>query len=151
MFQGGKGNVLRNNMFRNGAKYQGYFSNHALNSENLVFDHNIVTFENPEASLFILGRELKNAVKSADYNLIWFCNVDGNAAKSGFNPQSVTDFPGYNAWKSLGFDEHGLTDDPELANPASHEGLLKPKSPAIKAGFQQLDLSTVGPRVQTEK
>lgn len=151
MFQGGKGNVLRNNMFRNGAKYQGYFTNHALNSENLVFDHNIVTFENPDASLFILGRELKNAIKSADYNLIWFRSVDDKSAENEGNPKSVAEFPGYKAWKTLGFDEHGLIVDPQLTNPALHEGLLNPESPAIKAGFKQLDLSTVGPRVQTEK
>lgn len=146
MFQGGKGNVLRNNIFRCGTNGQGHFSNFMTNSENLVFDHNIVTFENPEAALFQLGRELKTAVKSADFNTIFFRNAAEKPGENGFNPHTVLDFPGYKAWKALGFDEHGLTSDPQFVHPERHDGLLNLNSPTLKSGFQQLDLSTVGPR-----
>jgi hypothetical protein len=37
--------------------------------------------------------------------------------------------------------------DPMFVNPANYDFRLRPDSPALKMGFQQIDLSTVGPRL----
>ena len=49
-------------------------------------------------------------------------------------------------WQSLGYDAHSLIADPRFINLSSYEFSLQPDSPALKRGFQPIDLSTVGPR-----
>jgi hypothetical protein len=45
-----------------------------------------------------------------------------------------------------GQDKHSLIADPLLADPEHGDFSLKPDSPALKLGFQPIDLSRVGPR-----
>jgi len=134
MFQGGKGNVVRNNIFRASSLNNGHFSNFMKNSEDLEFSRNVVVFDEPDARLFAMGQELEKAMKVCDFNLIW-CSA-----------APIESFAGWEQWKKLGFDEHGISADPQFLHPEAHDGLLKPESPMWKLGFKAIDLSTVGVR-----
>jgi hypothetical protein len=50
------------------------------------------------------------------------------------------------AWQKLGFDKQSMVGDPQFVNPAKHDYRLKATSPALKLGFEQIGLSTVGPK-----
>ncbi len=52
------------------------------------------------------------------------------------------------AWRELGKDRHSRYADPLFVAPAEGDFTLRPDSPALALGFQPIDLSTVGPRVQ---
>lgn len=139
MFQGGKGNTVRNNIFRASSLNNGHFTNFLKNPEDLEFSHNIVTFGEPEARLFSLGAGIEESMKLCDFNLIW-CSA-----------APIGQIQGWEQWKKLGFDEHGISADPLFLHPEKHDGLLKPESPAWKLGFKPIDLSTVGVRLNQEK
>jgi hypothetical protein len=50
-------------------------------------------------------------------------------------------------WQKLGMDLDSLVADPKISHPGAGGGWqLDADSPALKLGFKQLDLSTVGPR-----
>ena len=49
-------------------------------------------------------------------------------------------------WQALGHDLHSLYVDPMFVDAANHDFRLKADSPALKMGFQQIDMSQVGPR-----
>lgn len=50
-------------------------------------------------------------------------------------------------WQAAGLDEGSRIADPLFVNPSNFDFRLRPESPALKIGFQQIDMSTVGPRV----
>jgi len=49
-------------------------------------------------------------------------------------------------WQAAGQDQHSLIADPLFVDVEKHDFRLQPDSPALKLGFQPIDLSTVGPR-----
>ena len=51
-------------------------------------------------------------------------------------------------WQAEGHDLHSLYVDPMFVDPANHDFRLRPNSPALKLGFQPIDMSHVGPRPQ---
>jgi hypothetical protein len=68
--------------------------------------------------------------------------VTGQAAGKPF------DFAGksFADWQKAGYDVHSLVADPLFVAPDKFNFTLKPASPALKLGFQPIDLSAVGPR-----
>jgi hypothetical protein len=50
-------------------------------------------------------------------------------------------------WQAAGKDEGSVIADPLFVNASNYDFRLLPKSPALKLGFQRIDLTTVGPRV----
>ena len=74
-----------------------------------------------------------------DYNLYW----DASRRPVMFAQGSLDD------WQKRGHDLHSLIADPQLANPAQSDFTLPANSPALKLGFQMINLSTVGPRFPT--
>lgn len=135
MLQGGQGNTVRNNIFRNGTKYQGYFANFSKNFTNIVFEKNVLAWTDPNANFFIVGSGITKDVFTCRNNIY---SVPAKVVKT---TQDAID-----RWAKNGLDTGSVTDDAMFVNPESHDGLLKPASPAFKLGFKQLDLSTVGPR-----
>lgn len=51
-------------------------------------------------------------------------------------------------WQAEGHDLHSLYVDPMFVDPENHDFRLRPDSPALKLGFQPIDMSHVGPRPQ---
>ena len=49
-------------------------------------------------------------------------------------------------WQAEGHDLHSLYVDPMFVDPENHDFRLRPDSPALKLGFQPIDMSHVGPR-----
>jgi hypothetical protein len=53
----------------------------------------------------------------------------------------------FEEWKAGGQDKDSAIADPLFVNAGNFDFRLRPDSPALKMGFQQIDMSTVGPRV----
>ncbi|MCE5240593.1 right-handed parallel beta-helix repeat-containing protein [bacterium] len=51
----------------------------------------------------------------------------------------------WDEWRQTGQDAHSVIADPMFVNPAKHDYRLKPGSPALKLGFQQIPLGQIGP------
>ncbi|MDD3586051.1 MAG: right-handed parallel beta-helix repeat-containing protein [Thermoguttaceae bacterium] len=135
MLQGGQGNTVRNNIFRNGSKYQGYFANYLKNFANIVFEKNVLAWTNPNANFYIAGSGITSDVFTCRNNLY--------SLPADMCQQTKT---AYDLWAKRGLDLGSVAGDAMFVHPDRHDGLLKPESPAFKLGFKQLDLSTVGPR-----
>ncbi|GAA4441141.1 hypothetical protein GCM10023188_39310 [Pontibacter saemangeumensis] len=68
-----------------------------------------------------------------------------------FNPDMPLEKVSYNgktweAWHSMGKDQHSEYADPLFVDPENHDFRLRAESPAFKLGFKPIDISTVGPR-----
>jgi hypothetical protein len=122
----GKDNTLRNNVF-------------ALNHEAQIArtrkeDHFTLLFE-------------RNIVYWTEGKLL-SGNWDGNQfrwEKNLFwNPAGTKGLP--EKWKEQGLDKESVIADPLFVNPEKGDFTLKPDSPALKMGFQPIDVSKVGPR-----
>ena len=53
----------------------------------------------------------------------------------------------FQEWKAAGKDAGSIIADPLFVNTSNLNFSLRPNSPALKLGFQQIDMTTVGPRV----
>jgi parallel beta-helix repeat protein len=53
----------------------------------------------------------------------------------------------FEEWRAGGQDAGSAIADPLFVNAGNFDFRLRPESPALKMGFQQIDMSTVGPRV----
>ena len=49
-------------------------------------------------------------------------------------------------WQRKGFDFHSIVADPLFVDPVNDNYTLRDDSPVFKLGFQQIDISTVGPQ-----
>jgi hypothetical protein len=50
------------------------------------------------------------------------------------------------AQRQFGIEQHSVEADPQFRNAAKDDFRLAPDSPALKLGFQPIDISQVGPR-----
>ena len=76
---------------------------------------------------------------AADYNL--YCNT----AAPGWGQKHL------DAQRHFGIEQHSIEADPQFRNPAQDDFRPAPDSPALKLGFQPIDISKVGPRTQPAK
>ena len=128
----GKENIVRNNIFAFAKVGQIQRTRDNEGHISFTFEHNIVYWaEGP-----LLHGGWGNGKYKLDYNVYW------NAAGKPFNfaGKSFAD------WQKAGYDVHSLIADPLFVAPAKGKFTLRPASPALKLGFQPIDLSTVGPR-----
>jgi len=124
----GKDNTLRNNIW-------------ALNQEaqiartrkedhfTLAFERNIVYWKEGK----LLSGNWDGNQFRWEKNLFW-------------NPGGTTGLP--EKWKEQGLDKDSVIADPLFVDPDKGDFTLKPDSPALKLGFQPIDVSKVGPRPQ---
>ncbi len=122
----GKENTLRNNVF-------------ALNHEaqiartrkeehfTLLFERNIVYWTEGK----LLSGDWGGDKFRWEKNLFW-------------NPAGTKGLP--EKWKDAGLDKESVVADPLFVAPEKGDFTLKPESPALKLGFQPIDVSKVGPR-----
>jgi len=128
----GKENIIRNNVLAFSKEGQVQRTRDNEPHISFTFERNIVYWtEGP-----LLHGAWGNGRYRFDNNVYW------NAAGKPFNfaGKSLAD------WQKAGYDVHSLIADPLFVDPAKFDFRLKPESPALKLGFQPIDLSTVGPR-----
>ena len=128
----GRGNVVRNNVW-------------AFNRENqlmrtrgephisFIFERNIVYFDQG----MLLGSNWTGDQFTMKGNLYFDTRGPGIrfAGKS------------FEEWQAGGQDKDSVIADPLFVNAGNFDFRLRADSPALKMGFQQIDMSTVGPRV----
>jgi len=71
---------------------------------------------------------------AADYNCYWSEETDS----PDFQGQTFAE------WQATGRDAHSMVADPGFVNAGEHDFRLRADSPALKLGFEPIDLSTVG-------
>lgn len=146
MVQGGKDNKIYNNIFvNNGPRRQVLIANFQDNSRGTEFYHNLVAYRDPEAMAIYGGRKVSGSIAKWDENLYWHGGAAVKVYVPGDEPYAEW-FRPLDFWKGLGFDQKSLIADPQFVNPARDDYRLRPTSPALKLGFEPIDLSTVGPR-----
>jgi parallel beta-helix repeat protein len=127
----GKENTIRNNIFALAVEQQLQRSREE-DHKSFDFTNNIVYFTQGN----LLGSTWKNDHFFFDKNLYW--NPD--PGKIDFMGESL------DTWKARGHDRNSLIADPLFTAPEKDDFKLKPESPAFGLGFQQIDLTEVGPR-----
>ena len=127
----GRENVVRNNIF-------------ALNRENqlmrtraephisFTFERNIVYFDEGR----LLGSNWGDGRFTMKGNL-YFDTRGGDIRFAGKS---------FREWQAGGQDAGSVIADPLFVNAANFDFRLRPESPALQMGFQQIDMSGVGPR-----
>lgn len=136
MLQGGKDNVVENNVFVDGRYNQGHLSNFDNNATGLVLRRNIFSFSDPEAVLFCVGK-LSPEVIRAEGNLYFHPGAKDLLIRGG-GMGTFAD------WQARGFDRNSVVADPRFVDPKGDNYALRPDSPALKLGFRPIDTSRVG-------
>jgi hypothetical protein len=126
----GRENVVRNNIFAFNKEYQAT-RNRSEQHISFTIERNIVYFDEGH----LLGNNWKGGVKM-DHNIYW------NTRGGEIRPAGMS----WKEWQTSGMDEGSVIADPLFVNAANYDFRLKPASPALRMGFQQIDASTVGPR-----
>lgn len=138
MLQGGKGNIVRNNIFVEATVCQMLFANFRQNFEDEVVERNVVCWTAPDVPL-IRGGTSDTKVLRVDYNLYWCPGLQQPALV-------VPKIGSWGDWLAAGQDAHSIFADPKFVAPERDDYTLLPDSPAFALGFQPIDTSTVGPR-----
>ncbi len=125
----GKENRVQNNIFAFSHREQ-LIRSRQEDHISFFFDRNIVYFNNGS----LLGSNWGNGNFRLDNNCYW--DTSGN----GFTFAGKT----LEEWQASGQDQHSIVADPLFENAEARDFRLKPESPALKLGFQPIDLSKVG-------
>lgn len=126
----GKDNVVRNNIFAL-ARTEQVARSRAEPHRSFTFERNIIYFHEGE----LLGKNWTGDGFVIDRNLYW-------------NPKEKIRFPGgdFASWQKRGHDRDSVIGDPRFVAVERDDFALAPGSPALKLGFEALELSTAGPR-----
>jgi len=127
----GKENIVRNNVFAL-AREEQIIRSREEDHKSFDFVNNIVYFT--QGSL--LGSNWSNDRFFMDKNIYW----------NPKNKKILFKKDTFRQWQKRGHDKNSLITDPLFVNPDKYDFRLQPKSPAIKLGFENIDLSEVGPR-----
>jgi len=131
------GNLILNNIFAFGSKYQltryGDAPSGEARPNGEVFARNIVVWS--EGPLFS-EKDWWSFATLWDYNLYY---------QTGGQPVTFLKYA-LDEWKAKGLDRNSVVADPLFVDPDRGDYHLKPDSPALKLGFRQIDISAVGPR-----
>ena len=125
----GKENFVRNNIFAFGREAQ---LMRTRPEEHLSFtlERNLVLAKDAP----MLGSNWSGSNYKLDNNIYW--NTDGSPVK--------LDNLDLTGWQAKGQDTHSLVADPGFIAPEKGDFRLKPGSPAVKIGFQPIDMKGVG-------
>ena len=142
--------TVRNNIFALGRLQQlsrGIIEPH----KSCFFENNIVYFEegtlldnqwsdNPYDFYYRPGSGVQKTDSTFDMDWNVYFNPKQSVEDVRFNGKTFQD------WKKTGKDTHSVYADPLFVDVAKRDFRLRPDSPALKLGFQSIDLSTAGPR-----
>jgi hypothetical protein len=136
----GRDNVIRNNVFAFGREHQ-LMRTREEEHVSFTFERNLVYFDSGD----LLGSNWSNDRFNLDRNLYF-------DARPGATPESLRFKDATLAqWQQRGHDARSVVANPQFSAPEKFDFRLKPGSPALKLGFQPIDLSTVGVRPEFKK
>lgn len=127
----GRENIVRNNVFALNKEYQ-LMRSRAEPHRSFTFERNIVYFDSGR----LLGSNWTGDQFLMDRN-VYFDVRGGPVLFSGRT---------FAEWRQSGQDRDSVIADPLFVNPGNYDFSLRPDSPALKLGFQPIDLREVGPR-----
>jgi parallel beta-helix repeat protein len=127
----GRENIVRNNVFAFGKEFQ-VMRSRAEPHVSFTFENNIVYFDEGR----LLGSNWTGDQFRMEKNVYW----DSRGGEMNFSGRS------WQQWQQEGHDGGSRVRDPLFVNAGSYDFRLKAESPALKMGFQQIDMSSVGPR-----
>lgn len=140
IWYGNENTTWINNIFVDGLKAQINYTNAQETQHiNIRFLRNIVSWKEEDALLFHVYGDI-SLPEESDYNL--WCPPEGSAMRIARHP-TLTD---YASWRAKGYEARSIIGDPGFVDPAHDDYALKPDSPALKLGFEPIDLSHVGLR-----
>jgi parallel beta-helix repeat protein len=128
----GRENVVRNNIWAFNRENQ-LMRTRAEDHVSFSFERNIVYFDQGR----LLGSNWSGSQFAMNHNLYF----DTRSRDIRFAGRSFLD------WQAAGHDAGSLIADPLFVNAGNFDFRLQPDSPALKMGFLQIDMTTVGPRV----
>lgn len=128
----GRENIVRNNIFALNGQYE-LMRTREEPHLSFTLEGNIVYFEQGQ----LLGSNWNGDKFKLDRNLYY----DLRREEIRFAGLSLAE------WRERGQDLRSRIADPLFRNAANFDFTLLPGSPALKMGFRQIDMSTVGPRV----
>ena len=147
MQNAGLENRVENNIFIGGKKSQVRFNNwpgYLMSGHRC--ERNIISYQGRSSTLYEADNVLPEHCRYAS-NLI-HCQ-SGLPRVKGLVLNEATD--SWSAWLALGQDAGSVLADPLFIDAAKHDYRLKPDSPALKLGFQPLDLSHAGNYASAER
>jgi parallel beta-helix repeat protein len=130
----GRENILRNNIFAFNREHQ-LMRTRGEPHVSFTLENNIVYFDRGD----VLGADWTDGSYIMRDNLYY----DTRGTDVRFADRS------FNEWQASGHDQGSSIADPLFINAGNFDFRLRPESPALKMGFHQIDLTTVGPRVPT--
>ncbi|HEV2274233.1 MAG TPA: right-handed parallel beta-helix repeat-containing protein, partial [Acidobacteriaceae bacterium] len=129
----GRDNMVRNNIFAFNRQYQ-LMRTRAEPHNSFTLENNIVYFD--QGSL--LGTNWTEGQFTMRHN--FYYDARGQEIRFAGKP--------FSEWQASGQDRDSVIADPLFVNAGNFDFRLRPESPALKRGFRQIDISTVGPRVR---
>jgi hypothetical protein len=136
----GRDNIVRNNVFAFGKEHQLMRTREEAHLSYFFF-HNLVYFDSGD----LLGSNWKNDHYLMDFNLFYDTRLASAPESIKFGGATVEQ------WRQRGHDVHSTFADPLFVAPEQGDFRLKDNSPALKVGFQPIDLRSVGVRPKEER
>jgi hypothetical protein len=136
----GETNIVRNNIFAFGRDQQLQRSR-VETHPSFEFRTNIVYFDAGN----LMSGDWSGDQYQIDYNIYFDARPASKTNSLMFGPATLE------KWRERGHDLHSLIANPLFAAPARNDFHLSPASPALKLGFQPLDLGRVGPANATRQ
>jgi parallel beta-helix repeat protein len=134
MVNGGWDNHIENNIFANGSEHLIYLNNYLKKFKGNRLLRNIITSDlDPPGSV-----QATNWAPDLDFVIDF--NLYG--LRNGEPPQITA--AAWDQWREWGFDRNSVVADPLFEDVAQEDFRLKPDSPALKLGFQPIDVSRIG-------
>lgn len=104
---------------------------------------NILYTRHPNAVLFAMNKWTDRQIASSDDNVFFSpigeeCRIGGTAF-----PEALT----LAQWREMGYDVHSVVADPLFADPEKEDYRLRSESPALRLGFEPIDVTRIGIRV----
>lgn len=128
----GRDNIIRNNIFAFGKENQ-LMRSREEDHNSFTFTDNIVYYDSGD----LLGSYWSNDHYTIDHNLYYNARA---GAKVMFKDATLEQ------WQARGHDKTSMIADPLFVDAAKYDFRLRQESPALRMGFRQIDVSTVGPR-----
>jgi len=129
----GRDNIVRNNIFALNHEHE-LMRTRAEAFNAFTMEDNIVYFDEG----IVLGSNWADGKFVMRHNFYY----DTRGGEMRFAGKS------FDEWQAMGQDHGSMIVDPLFVNAENFDFRLRAESPALKGGFQQIDMSTVGPRVR---